>query len=96
MRSTVDLSVAKPLDLPLITLGVEQREPNAIMRERILVEIMSVLAPLKSIGQPVDLNSLNLFDLLILANVISFTVMVHQGRNLRGAPQEGGRLHFSM
>ena len=40
---------------------------------------MSVLAPLKSIGQPGDLNSLNLFDLLILANVISFTAMVHQG-----------------
>ena len=31
---------------------------------------------------------------LILAKV-SFTVMVHQGRYLRGAPREGGRLHFA-
>ena len=30
-----------------------------------------------------------LFDLFILANVISFTAMVHQGRYLRGAPREG-------
>ena len=30
-----------------------------------------------------------LFDLLILANVISLTAMVHQGRYLRGAPREG-------
>ena len=83
MRSTVDLPVAKPLDLPLITLEVEQREPNAIMREDLSVNHVC------SSTSEVDLNSLNLFDLLILENVISFTAMVHQGCYLRGVPREG-------
>ena len=44
-----------------------------------------------SVGQSIEslFRVFLLFDLLILANVISFTEMVHQGRYFRGAPREG-------
>ena len=43
-----------------------------------------------SVGQSIEslFRVFLLFDLLILANVISFTAMVYQGRYLRGAPRE--------